>query len=110
LQTLHEKFFTGIQEWTVRAALIALFTWGILLRASPTDRIYGLLAVIMFVVIVNASVSGILSNVEDRYQSRVIWLVPLIAGLGAIEWFTRQTFSQPSKAELSSASKTVANL
>lgn len=110
LQTLHEKFFTGIQEWIVRAALIAVFTWGIVLRASPTHRIYGLLAVIMFVVIVNASVSGILSNVEDRYQSRVIWLVPLIAGLGAIEWLTRQTFSQPSKAELSSASKTVANL
>jgi hypothetical protein len=110
-QTLHEQFFTRIQEWTVIAALIAMLTWGILLRPSPTHRIYGLLAVVMFVMIANAAVSGILSNVEDRYQSRVIWLVPLIAGLGAIEWLNnRQTFSKPSNAALSSVSKCGANL
>jgi hypothetical protein len=88
-----------------------MLTWGILLRPSPTHRIYGLLAVVMFVMIANAAVSGILSNVEDRYQSRVIWLVPLIAGLGAMEWLNnRQTFSKPSNAALSSVSKSVANL
>ena len=40
----------------------------------------------MFVVIANAAVTCILSSVDDRYQARVIWLVPLLAGIFVLEW------------------------
>ena len=54
-------------------------------------RVVGLTAVIVFMVIVNAFVTGVLSTVEDRYQSRVIWLVPLLAGLFVLEWLDHRT-------------------
>lgn len=52
------------------AALVALFTAGILL---------------------NAAVCGILSGPFARYQSRVIWLVPVAAALLVAEWRRRAT-------------------
>jgi hypothetical protein len=37
-------------------------------------------------VIAIGFVTGILSMVEDRFQSRVIWLPPLLAGVFVLEW------------------------
>jgi hypothetical protein len=37
-------------------------------------------------VIANAFVTGVLSMVEDRFQSRVIWLLSLLAGLFVMDW------------------------
>jgi hypothetical protein len=54
------------------------------LRRRPA-RLIGLSAVVIFVIIANAFVTGVFSNVEDRYQSRVIWLLPLLAILFALE-------------------------
>jgi hypothetical protein len=53
------------------------------LRRRPA-RLIGLSAVVIFVVIANAFVTGVFSNVEVRYQSRVIWLMPLLAILLAL--------------------------
>jgi hypothetical protein len=43
------------------------------------------------VVIANALVTGVLASVEDRYQSRVIWLVPLLAAAFVLEWLDHRT-------------------
>jgi hypothetical protein len=37
-------------------------------------------------VVFNAMVTGVLSVVDDRYGCRVIWLVPLLAGLLLLDW------------------------
>jgi membrane protease YdiL (CAAX protease family) len=58
-------------------------------RGRP--RVLGLTAVIVFVVIVNALVTGVLASVEDRYQGRVIWLVPLLAAVFVLEWLDHRT-------------------
>jgi len=50
------------------------------------SRLVSLAVLIVFVVIANAAVTGILSNVDDRYQGRVIWLLPLLAGLLLLTW------------------------
>jgi hypothetical protein len=42
-------------------------------------------------VIMNAFVTGVLSGVEPRYQSRVIWLLPLLAGLLILDWRGRRS-------------------
>ena len=58
-----------------------------------TDRLALYIAIftVMF-LITNAAVTGILSSVHDRYQSRVIWIVPLMAILTVMrtlrEWKT----------------------
>jgi len=36
-------------------------------------------------IVLNAAVTGILSTPHDRYQARVIWLIPLLALLAALE-------------------------
>src|SRR5260370_23252648 len=84
-ETLHEEFFTSVQEWTVMASLVVIAVWTLFVR-QWSRRVVGLTAIIVFVVIANAAVTGILSNVEDRYQARVIWLVPLVAGVLVLAW------------------------
>lgn len=44
-------------------------------------RLTSLGVVIVFTVIANAFLTGAMSMVEDRYQGRVIWLLPLLACL-----------------------------
>src|SRR5260370_21657212 len=84
-ETLQEEFFTSVQGWTVMASLVGMSLWIVFVR-QLSRRVIGLTAIIVFVVIANAAVTGILSNVEDRYQARVIWLVPLLAGVLVLEW------------------------
>src|SRR5260370_14032166 len=76
-ETLHEEFFTSVQEWTVMASLVGIAVWTVFVR-QWSRRVVGLTAIIVFVGIANAAVTCILSNVDDRYQARVIWLVPLL--------------------------------
>jgi hypothetical protein len=38
------------------------------------------------ITIANAFVTGVFAIVEDRFRSRVIWLLPLLAGLFVLEW------------------------
>jgi hypothetical protein len=54
------------------------------------SRLIGLSAVVVFVTLANALVTGVLSNVEARYESRVIWLVPLLAVLFVLQWLNHK--------------------
>jgi hypothetical protein len=84
--TLPLDQFTNIQWWTIIASLAAMavlipFLWR---RHSP--RLVGLFLIVAASVVANALVTGVLSVVDDRYQCRVIWLVPLLAGICFIDW------------------------
>lgn len=83
-ETLHEDFFTSVQASAVVASLVVIVCAALLWRAEWTPRVIGLATIIGFVVIANAAVTGVLANVEDRYQARVIWLVPLLAVMLAL--------------------------
>jgi hypothetical protein len=85
-QTLHEDFFTSVQDWTVALSLLVIACWGLFLRQQWSPRVIALATIIGFVVVVNAAVTGVLANVEDRYQARVIWLVPLLAAVLVLTW------------------------
>ncbi len=57
-----------------------------------------LLATIAAGLVVNASLAGALSDVHDRYQSRVVWLVPFALLLVGARWsqtFNRSRISLP---------------
>jgi hypothetical protein len=89
-ETLHEEFFTTVQDETLMASLVVIAIWTVFVRPW-SRRVIGLTVVIMFVVIANAAVTGILAKVEDRYQARVIWLVPLLAGVLVLQWLALQS-------------------
>ncbi|HUV71157.1 MAG TPA: hypothetical protein VMW15_15975 [Terracidiphilus sp.] len=83
------ELFTSIQDFTVIVSLllIAVFTPRMWSHRSP--RLAGLGLVIVSTVVANAFVTGILSMVENRFQSRVIWLLPLLAGILVLDWYDR---------------------
>jgi hypothetical protein len=102
---LPDEFSTTAQQWMVIAAIVLIAILTPIAWRRLSSRLVGLSAVVVFILIANAFITGVLSNVEDRYQSRVIWLLPLLAGLRLLEWLERRpalTFSKsaPEKHEL----------
>ncbi len=90
-RALPDEFSTSAQNWAVMTSLVLIGTLMSFIWRRRGPRVVGLTAVIVFMVIVNAFVTGVLSNVEDRYQGRVIWLLPLLAGVFVLEWLDHRT-------------------
>ncbi len=80
------EFFSSVQEWTVIASLIVIAAFFPYVWRHRPARILGIGVVINSTVLANALVTGVLSGVETRYQSRVIWLLPLLAALLILDW------------------------
>lgn len=71
-------FGTAIYAGTV-AALIALLVW-LIRQPSPTrDPVAACIVLVLAGVIVNAAICGAISGPNQRYQGRVVWLLPLMA-------------------------------
>jgi len=87
---LPDDFSTSAQNLTliVSLVLIAVLTPSVWRRRH--SKLIGLSTVVVFVTLANALVTGVLANVEARYESRVIWLVPLIAVLFVLQWFNHK--------------------
>ncbi len=81
---------TDIQWWAIVASLGAIALAIPLLWRRHSPRLAGFSVVIVSVVVANAFVTGVLSVVNDRYQCRVIWLVPLLAGLFVLDWLNQR--------------------
>jgi hypothetical protein len=97
------EMLTALQFWVVMASLGVIAIFGPLLSRSLPSRLALLTAVIAFVVVVNAAITGVLSMPEDRFECRVIWLVPLLAGLYVLAWFTRaRNFQVPGHRVIAS--------
>jgi hypothetical protein len=78
--------FTVIQWWTIVASLAAMAVLIPFLWRRHSRRLAGLTLVVAATVVANALVTGVLSVVDDRYQCRVIWMVPLLAGIFFLDW------------------------
>jgi hypothetical protein len=39
--------------------------------------------------VANGLLTGVLSMPDDRYEARVIWLLPMLAGLMGMSWLSR---------------------
>jgi hypothetical protein len=75
------EFFTSVQNWAVVASLVIIAAFMPSMYRGRRSRLIGLGLVIVSTVVANALVTGALSTVEERLQSRVIWLLPLLAAL-----------------------------
>jgi len=85
---LHVEGFTAFQIWVVRSSLVLLIAFPPLVWRRVSSRLIGLSVVVTFVVFANALVTGTMSMVDERYGSRVIWMVPFLIGLFVLEWFS----------------------
>jgi hypothetical protein len=79
-------FFSSVQFWTLLASLAVIAAFIPYLWRRRPARVFALCVIIISSVIMNAFVTGVLSAVEPRYQSRVIWLLPLLAALLILDW------------------------
>jgi hypothetical protein len=66
--------------------LVLLLAWR---RRDPL--VASLAAAILVALLVNAAMAGALSDVHDRYQSRVVWLAVLVAAVAALRWRAQVT-------------------
>ena len=80
------EFFTSVQNWTVIVSLVVIVALAVWMRLPRRPQLFGLALVIISTVLANALVNGAMSLVEDRLQSRVVWLVPFLAGILISEW------------------------
>jgi hypothetical protein len=81
---LHRLF--QLQVAIVIVSVVLLVAMYFATKAFSSDRrLRELLWLFAATLIVNAVVCGALSEPQDRYQSRIIWLLPLVLTLAAIE-------------------------
>jgi hypothetical protein len=81
--------FSSLQFWAVIVSLLLIAALLPHLWRRRSSPLPGLAFVIFAAVIANALVTGSLSMVEDRFQSRVIWLIPLLAGILILDWWNQ---------------------
>ncbi len=88
--TLPLEFFTSVGNWTAIFSLVVICAVAPFLWRKRSARLVGLSVVIVSTVVANALVTGPLSMVEDRFQSRVIWLLSFLAALFVMVWLDRR--------------------
>jgi hypothetical protein len=81
--------FSSLQFWVVIVSLLIIAAFLPYLWRRRSSPLPGLAGVIFAAVIANALVTGTLSMVEDRFQSRVVWLIPFLAGMLILDWLNR---------------------
>ncbi|MGW8136720.1 hypothetical protein [Sphingomonas zeae] len=65
-----------------------MLVWAMRRRQWP---LLGLTGLVVATLLLNAAITGDLSGPDDRYQSRVLWLLPLLASYFAIAFVRRRT-------------------
>jgi hypothetical protein len=85
-QTLFTEFFTRVHYAIVGAALASLLMLLPGLRHPAERPCCALIGMVLFGVVLNAWILAALSEVQERYESRVIWLVPFVAAVAALRW------------------------
>jgi hypothetical protein len=90
--------FTELQRWvvfTAAAVVLGFVPWLWRRRAS---RLFGVALIVVPVIVANAFVTAVLSTIDSRYQSRVIWLLPLLAALLLTEALKDRRKALPGRA------------
>jgi hypothetical protein len=78
---LPQLFWRNLQPPLVAASLVTVLLFFPWMLRSRQYALVGLTAVILFTVLGNAFLNGVLSGVFPRYQGRVAWMVPFLAGI-----------------------------
>jgi hypothetical protein len=91
LSTLPLDALTSLQFWTIILSLAIIAVLTPLLWRRHSRALPGLALVVFSMVVLNALLTGALSIVDDRYQCRVVWLIPLLAAICVLDWLEHRT-------------------
>jgi len=88
------ELFSDTQYWVVLACLglVCLgMVAGFISRIFPHRpvRLLELGVIVLVMPVANGLLTGVLSMPDDRYEARVIWLLPMLAGLMGMSWLSR---------------------
>jgi hypothetical protein len=83
-------FFDYVHTWTMILSLSLLLTFTALLWRHRPTQLIGLTIVVIPAVVANAAITGTLSMVEERFQARVIWLLPFLASMALLCWLEQR--------------------
>jgi hypothetical protein len=97
--TLPLDALSSIQFWTIILSLAIIVGLALLRWRRLSRPLLGLALVILSMVVLNALLTGTLSIVDERYQCRVIWLIPLLAGVFTVDWLEQR----PTRKAISSS-------
>jgi len=84
--TLPKHLIRGIVGTSTTIALVLLIPFAWMARRNRDREAITLLSVVVVSLVANAAMAGALSDVHDRYQSRIIWLVPFVEILLVVRW------------------------
>jgi hypothetical protein len=73
------------------AGLLALFPTVFVAWRKRDPESFSLLISVAAALLVNAWLTGGLSDVHDRYQSRIVWLAPFAVAFVMLRWFQRES-------------------
>jgi hypothetical protein len=79
-----------IRNVTSAVTIVSLLLPPLLLviaRRREDRKVVSLIIAVAIALMVNAVLTGALSDVHDRYQSRLVWLSPLVCALALLRWF-----------------------
>jgi hypothetical protein len=79
------RLFTTLQKWALALSLVAVCARLLDMENKMSPQLVGLFVVIPLTITVNALITGALSMVEDRFEARIIWLLPLLGGLCVLD-------------------------
>ena len=77
------RAITGTVTW---AGLLLLIPFALIAARRRDRESLGLLIAVTGAILANAALAGALSDVHDRYQSRVVWIVPFVEVLLFLRW------------------------
>jgi hypothetical protein len=89
---------TEIQWWAIVASLAAIAVLIPFLWRRHSTRIAGLSLVVAATIVANALVTGVMSVVDDRYGCRVMWMIPLLAGIFFLDWLNQRETAREENA------------
>jgi hypothetical protein len=87
---ISQSFLDGINRLHVPVAHLSVLCLLLVIAWGLRCRRYDLAAAALYVFLAllgNAFICGALSNPHDRYQSRLVWLAPLIIAMAAMGWW-----------------------
>ena len=85
------RAITGTVTW---AGLILLIPFALVAARKRDWEAFGLLLAAAAAIVANAALAGALSDVHDRYQSRVVWIVPFVEALLIWRWSRKAATAQ----------------
>jgi hypothetical protein len=99
--TIAKDAVRGITTPVSSAALLKIPAFGFIAWRRRDAVASSLVLAVTLAIVANAFVTGALSDVHDRYQSRTVWLVPLTL----VTLFMRWRTAASKAAERSSGSR-----